>query len=136
MDIGTAPKRLQLSRAKGWRIADYSANYVIVDRRGIWGNHWTILQSGKQWLVLRDNVWPVLATFDTKTEAAAFAVDRYRQWLTDDDFAIAHPGLMWERTWVLEHLHKLRGKTLCCWCKDDEPCHARVLDELANGGTP
>lgn len=29
----------------------------------------------------------------------------------------------------------LRGKNLACWCKRDEPCHADVLLELANGPT-
>ncbi|MDF3308734.1 DUF4326 domain-containing protein [Rhodococcus sp. T2V] len=31
--------------------------------------------------------------------------------------------------------HHLRGKDLVCWCPLDEPCHADVLLELANGGT-
>ena len=28
---------------------------------------------------------------------------------------------------------ELVGKTLACWCRLDEPCHADVLYELANG---
>ena len=28
----------------------------------------------------------------------------------------------------------LRGKDLCCWCRESQPCHADVLLELANGG--
>ena len=28
---------------------------------------------------------------------------------------------------------ELRGKNLCCWCKLDQPCHADVLLEIANG---
>ena len=28
---------------------------------------------------------------------------------------------------------ELRGKNLCCWCRLDQPCHADVLLELANG---
>lgn len=31
-----------------------------------------------------------------------------------------------------EYLAPLRGKTLMCWCKLGEPCHADVLLELAN----
>jgi len=27
----------------------------------------------------------------------------------------------------------LRGKDLACWCPLDQPCHADVLLELANG---
>ena len=28
---------------------------------------------------------------------------------------------------------ELRGKTLMCWCAPDEPCHADVWLEIANG---
>lgn len=30
-------------------------------------------------------------------------------------------------------LRALRGKSLACWCALDQPCHADVLLELANG---
>lgn len=30
----------------------------------------------------------------------------------------------------------LRGKSLACWCKPGEPCHADVLLELANEDAP
>lgn len=29
-------------------------------------------------------------------------------------------------------LMELRGKNLACWCKENQPCHADVLLELAN----
>jgi hypothetical protein len=29
--------------------------------------------------------------------------------------------------------HELRGKSLCCWCKTSQPCHADALLEVANG---
>ena len=32
-------------------------------------------------------------------------------------------------------LEQLRGKTLACWCKAGQPCHADVLLELANKET-
>lgn len=28
---------------------------------------------------------------------------------------------------------ELRGKNLACWCRLDQPCHADVLLEIANG---
>ena len=31
---------------------------------------------------------------------------------------------------ILEHL---RGRDLACWCPIDQPCHADVLLEVANG---
>lgn len=30
----------------------------------------------------------------------------------------------------------LRGKTLACWCRPDQPCHADVLLEAVNPTTP
>ena len=30
----------------------------------------------------------------------------------------------------------LVGKDLACWCPLDQPCHADVLLEIANGGDP
>lgn len=37
------------------------------------------------------------------------------------------------RRMVLERLQELRGHDLACWCRLDQPCHAEVLLELANG---
>ena len=44
------------------------------------------------------------------------------------------------RTYLAEHpelvaaaRRELRGKTLMCWCALDEPCHADVWLEIANG---
>lgn len=34
---------------------------------------------------------------------------------------------------VTQGLERLRGKNLACWCPLDQPCHADVLLELANG---
>lgn len=36
--------------------------------------------------------------------------------------------------WRVDKAKKeLRGKNLACWCRLDQPCHADVLLELANG---
>jgi hypothetical protein len=34
---------------------------------------------------------------------------------------------------LMAALPELRGRNLACWCRLDEPCHADVLLELANG---
>ena len=31
-----------------------------------------------------------------------------------------------------DRLHELRGKSLACWCRLDQPCHADVLLKIAN----
>lgn len=35
---------------------------------------------------------------------------------------------------LLEKLNELRGKTIECWCKENEKCHGDVLIELINKG--
>ena len=54
--------------------------------------------------------------------------DWFRQWL-DGEFGC---HLEQQRQWILDHIHELRGKDLCCWCPLDHDCHADVLLELAN----
>lgn len=127
------PRRIQLRRTRGWRIADVSNNYKIVDRRSEFGNPWTIHgPTYRKWVVQRaDGHWPIVGTFDTKDEAAAFAVEQYHRWLTDDGFAAQFPNLAIWRTRVLANLHLLRGKDLACWCGESSPCHVTVLLPLA-----
>lgn len=130
------PRRIQLSRAKGWRLADQSTNCQIVDRRGIWGNPWTVHPAGKRWMVLLEATWPVRGQFNTNVEARRFAVTEYRRWLTDRQYAAQMKEM--GRGWVLDHIGDLAGKDLACWCplpaEGDDWCHASVLLSLANGG--
>ncbi|MFF4607788.1 DUF4326 domain-containing protein [Streptomyces sp. NPDC001339] len=51
---------------------------------------------------------------------AETVVDKYRKWLDQ------HSDL------VARELPKLKGQRLGCWCAEGEPCHARVLAELAD----
>jgi len=37
------------------------------------------------------------------------------------------------RVTVQDARRELRGRDLACWCPLDEPCHAEVLLEIANG---
>lgn len=135
------PRRIQLSRSAGWRIRDVSSNYVIVDRRTVWGNPWTIHRAGRgarEWMVLREGTWVGTGgRFRTQLAARVFAVEQHRRWLLDPSFAesMAEMG----GRWVREHLHELAGKDLACWCSlptDGEPdvCHAATLLTLARDG--
>lgn len=123
------PRRIQLSRARGWRLADRSTNCKIVDRRSVYGNPWTISSHAGDWCVLLNASFPVLASFNTKVEAQERAVQWFRRWLTDNAWAGQLPEM--GRGWILENLHELRGKDLCCWCAPGTPCHANVLLRLA-----
>jgi phosphopantothenoylcysteine synthetase/decarboxylase len=53
----------------------------------------------------------------------AAAVADYRQWIMQPEQAHLRDAIRTE----------LRGKDLACWCPPDQPCHADVLLELANG---
>jgi hypothetical protein len=100
------PQRIQLSRAKGWRMPE---NTVKVDRSTRWGNPFRMA-----------DLW--FPGQNTQAEATRMAVDHFRDWLARP----AQVGL------AAEIKEKLRGKNLACWCKPCTPCHADVLLEIAN----
>ena len=102
----SAPVRVQLSRAKGWRMPP---NTVIVSRPSKWGNPFKV----GGWARLAPGLGPALPI---KVSSAGRAVTLFRMLCED-------------RT---PDLSTLRGKNLACWCKLDAPCHADVLLELAN----
>jgi hypothetical protein len=117
----SAPVRIQRKRTKGWRMPEGA---IYVGRPSKWGN-----------LFIAPD--------------PAVAVGAYRRWLTtrdtfwvagqDDGLALAGSGLAgsgrvgFRRLNLPYLLPDLRGKDLACWCPLDQPCHADVLLELANG---
>lgn len=114
------PKRIQLSRRKGWRLADHSDNAVIVDRRSKWGNPYKVVgpQDGR-WYVLNTMRHVLIGlAHATKTGATRRAIYYFRDRYMNDTNA--------------PDPRELRGKDLACWCPLDQPCHADVLLELAN----
>lgn len=76
---------------------------VYIGRGSKWGNPFTHLDSN-------------IAEFrvDTREEA----VEAYRDWLMGQED-------------LLEDLHELKGKVLCCFCKPAS-CHGDILAELAD----
>lgn len=126
MTLHSEPHRVQLSRRKGWRKPE---NTVVVARPSRWGNPVRIVpvhRSGPFDLE-RDGVGFVGQNTDFEG-ARRSAAARYRDLLTN------HPHLV--RVTVEEIRAELAGKNLACWCPLDQPCHADVLLELANGDTP
>ena len=116
------PIRVQLSRAKGWRMPP---NTVKVDRSTRWGNQ----HDWRGWRY----AWPYreisrrfgLAIDESGRDewCRAQAVEAYRKDIATG--AMVPPAA------------ELRGKNLACWCKLPRPgepdvCHAAVLLELAN----
>jgi hypothetical protein len=117
------PRRIQRKRTKGWKMPP---NTVYVGRPTRLGNPFSIRKDvaippnpEPMWAVVYQG--KVLVRWDTKLLAAADAVDRYRMWRK-------------ERNEDYEIRQLLRGKEfIACWCPLDQPCHADVLLEIANG---
>jgi hypothetical protein len=118
-------ERVQLSRAKGWRMPP---NTVSVARPSMWGNPFYVSRFR-----------------DAKTCVALFAESVRGGWNPSISAHVpdAHCGYSehchWHAQWRAkmncspwDWLSELRGKNLACWCKPDQPCHADVLLELAN----
>lgn len=116
---GESPRRVQLSRKKGWRMPP---NTVKVDRSTKWGNpfNWKDLprydQDSDDIEADRrsDALLRFYATVDFES-AVKHDIGRPRAYPTNEQIRAA-----------------LAGKNLACWCPLDQPCHADVLLELAN----
>ena len=117
------PKRIQRRRAAGWRKPEGA---VYVGRPTIWGNPYRVARQGKMtWNVYSFDATEPMVSFTSRTgrEARQFAVDRLIDLFT-------HHRDPWGRDRVRS---ELAGRDLTCWCPEDQPCHADVLLEIANG---
>jgi hypothetical protein len=63
-----------------------------------------------------------------KAGDAAERVAKFRSMVLDPNRTEDYPTIAQVR-------FELRGRDLACWCPLDQPCHADVLLELANGET-
>lgn len=108
------PVRLQRQRTKGWRAPEGA---IYVGRPSKWGNPWKVGQTYWRQDGLPWHIW------DRQSAVLAF-----RFWLID----ILDPTRA-DCASVREALAELRGHDLLCWCPLDQPCHADVLLEIANG---
>jgi hypothetical protein len=115
------PERVQLSRAKGWRMPE---NTVKVDRTTKWGNPFVRHSDG----IAMDRELAVRLFGDLLTKEGSW-------------WPIPQP---WPKgkipagppTTVEDVRLELRGKNLACWCPIGQPCHADVLLRVANGEQP
>jgi len=110
--VDEGPIRVQLSRAKGWRMP---ANTVKVDRTTKWGNPFLVGETYP--IVEADGSGESIG--ESKMRDTSDAVKAFRPWCEET-----------MEQWG--DLEPLRGKNLACWCKLGSPCHADVLLELAN----
>ena len=100
-------QRIQLSRAKGWRMPPGT---VKVDRSTKWGNPFVVGSHG------------------TRAEC----VDLFRKLLAGYlCLSTGDPSKQQEYLAMARRDRgQLRGKNLACWCPLDAPCHADVLLQL------
>jgi hypothetical protein len=114
------PRRIQLSRERGWRMP---AGAVSVARPTRWGNPYRVKPTrgrggSVDWMVATRESPDGIYTFCCEEDAIRLAVALYRSDLLTGRLAL--------------DLAPLRGHDLACWCPLSWPCHADVLLELAN----
>ena len=130
-------ERIQRQRKPGWRMPEGA---VYVGRPSRWGNPFSEFHGrtiGPEWGIVRE--WPLmrgvcrvddeqLALYSTHVPsegAVQAAVDCYR--------SLAEVRMRDQPAVAERWLAPLVGRDLACWCPLDQPCHADVLLELANG---
>lgn len=107
------PTRVQLSRAKGWRMPP---NTVKVDCSTRWGNPYKVHGDG----------YPM---------TPEVAVMMFQGLLDNFGGFVASPAGQGSMFTKIEDIKReLRGKSLACWCPIGRPCHADVLLRVANEG--
>lgn len=106
------PKRIQLSRRKGYR---KPADAVVVARPTKWGNPFKVGEPME--LIIQDHKEAVITPASTVSCVFWFA-----HWLlmSEDGKAMAQAAR-----------RELRGKDLACWCPLDRACHADILIDIA-----
>ena len=109
------PERIQLRRAKGWRMPP---NTVKVDRTTRFGNPFIVGKHGPRAECVR--------LFDMLMSGmVCLSIDR--------ECIDAQKALLDRlRAEKRNGFPSLRGKNLACWCPVGAPCHANVLLSIAN----
>ncbi len=107
-----SPRRVQLSRRKGYKLPE---NTVNVARPGKWGNPFIVGKHG---------------TRERCVELFRLLCGGYVCISLDSECGDAQQRFMKH---AKSHIADLRGKNLACWCRlDGKPCHADILLEAAN----
>ncbi len=117
------PRRIQLSRRKGWQLPFFSRS---VARPGFWGNPFLVENWGAEMAVALHR-WAMLGQWGRVNKA----------WKRKTGLAIGAYTLLGLQAYFADarrRLPELRGLSLGCWCRlgDDVPCHAQTLLTLAN----
>ena len=115
-----SPRRIQRRRTKGWRTPEGA---VYVGRPAKWGNPFAVGEPITHYLF--DGVMTQGVPLRRQGVVAdrAHAVELYAFWVM--------ATVPFKRDDVRR---ELAGHDLACWCPLDQPCHADLLLEIANGG--
>lgn len=130
----SAPKRIQRKRTLGWRMPE---NTVYVGRPSKWGNPFRIYHDhhliGPGWTVARAT-WRHIPSAEC-VNAYVSSSELMGPIVTVRIFRdLMELRARDERGHLYDWLRPLTGHDLACWCPLDQPCHADVLLEIANGG--
>ena len=114
--MSEAPRRVQLSRKKGWRMPP---NTVKVARPSKWGNPYRVINGDNE---------KAVRLFRRLFEVPPSRIRHLILAICSGRPGIGEGAILDMKL----SLHELRGKNLACFCRLDQPCHADVLLELAN----
>jgi hypothetical protein len=121
-----SPVRVQRKRTKGWKAPLCSCGCgktaIYVGRGTEWGNPWKV---GNE---LNTETWA-----HDENSCAVVQTAYCRQFEVTPQLAVA----LYREAFALDEpfaRRDLGGHDLMCWCSLDQPCHADVLLDLANGG--
>lgn len=149
------PRRIHLSRAKGWRLADHSDHVKIVDRRTKWGNPFRLRTrtalARVPAVTYPDQTWE----FEGRISADGTRHDYFHpggkvtvchvRYMTAEEAVLCYRALLLGGGWPLdwkprpgvnrtaeEARTELAGWDLACWCPPEQACHVDALLEVAN----
>lgn len=129
------PKRLRLSRAKGYQKPEGA---IVVSRPSRWGNPIRITperseRDGRRMYRVHGSPMDISGGPSyNDIETARYFAAKFFEWdLLNDRYGDAYPS-------IDEIRRQLEGKDLCCWCPLPGPrqvdwCHAAVLLRIVNG---
>ena len=150
-----SPQRIQQRRTKGWRKPEGA---VAVGRGTKWGNPFKVGDAQVRMPALNGGEWehegrlhktsgqshtffhpaplgePMPVTWHRVEDATAEQCVRlFAEWIGVQPASHCE-GPMWGHEEFRSAVRaELAGRDLMCWCPLDQPCHADVLLELANG---
>jgi Domain of unknown function (DUF4326) len=138
------PRRIQLSRRKGWRLPEGAVNVARHSSgHGKWGNPFRVGHK-----VICPGRWGTEANpyygelppghYDGTGPDRAYEIRTVRDRADAVALYIAYYA---KTTWSDPHhlnriRHELGGRDLACWCPPGVPCHGDVLLAVANGRRP